>query len=91
MFVSVWSEGIVKTSCTLNETTGELTPETCDVKENLGCLEREYFETQDENEIPVCPTCHEFIMTLVMNPALSDKHTILEDHQCSNPDCDSRE
>jgi hypothetical protein len=75
-FVSQWEGGLVKTSCDLDTATGELSTETVEVPNDLGCLESEHFESLDGEEIPVCSTCHEFI---------------IEDGQCLNVDCDSRE
>jgi len=87
-FVSKWSEGTVKTNCELDPETGELFPETVDTKD-LGSLEKEYFETPDGDEIPVCSTCHEFILKTAMFPAVGK--SLIEGSECSNLDCDSRE
>ena len=87
-FVSEWTGGTVKTSCQLDTDTGELFPETADV-DDLGSLEKEYFETNDGNEIPVCSTCHEFIMRTAMFPVVG--RSLVEGSECSNMDCDSRE
>jgi predicted PP-loop superfamily ATPase len=86
--VSEWSNGTVKTTCSLEIETGELNPEVADVSNEFTSLENEYFETLDGEQIPVCRTCHEFIMKTVMNPGLG--HTLTEDMECSNPDCESR-
>jgi hypothetical protein len=56
-FVSVWEEGTVSTSCELDPTTGELFPVTIETENDLGSLEREYFQTPDGEELTVCPTC----------------------------------
>jgi hypothetical protein len=88
-FVSEWTGGTVKTSCTLNTDTGELSPETADVGNDLGSLEKEFFETESGDEIPVCSTCHEFIMRNAMFPVVGK--SLVEGSECSNMDCDSRE
>jgi len=85
-FISVWEEGHVVTPCFLAEDSGELFPEAVDVGD-LGSLEKEFFQTPDGNEIPVCPTCHEFILKNVMNPGVG--HTLNEEDECSNPECES--
>ena len=85
-FVSVWEEGTVTTSCDLDEDTGELFPEAADVGD-LGSLEKEFFQTPDGNEIPVCSTCHGFILRPAMTPDIG--HCLLEGMQCSDPDCES--
>ena len=85
-FVSVWEEGHVVTPCELDEDTGELFPDTVDVGD-LGSLEKEFFQTPDEEEYPVCPTCHGFILKTVMNPGIG--HDLNEEKECSNPACES--
>ena len=87
-FVSEWTNGTIKTDCELDTETGELFPETVDAND-LGSLEREYFETPDGDELPVCSTCHEFIMKTAMLPAVGK--SLIEGNECSNLDCDSRE
>jgi hypothetical protein len=88
-FVSEWTDGTVKTKCELNTETGELFPETVDVSNDLGSLEKEYFETPDGDELPVCSTCHEFILKTAMFPAVGK--SLVEGSECSNLDCDSKE
>lgn len=88
-FVSQWENGIIKTNCELDTKTGELFPETVDAPNDLGSLEKEYFETPDGDELPVCPTCHEFILKTAMLPAVGK--SLIEGNECSNLDCDSRE
>ena len=87
-FVSVWEEGVVSTSCELDEDTGELFPDVADVGD-LGSLEKEFFQTPDGNEIPVCSTCHGFILRPAMIPDTG--HCLLEGMQCSDPACESHE
>jgi hypothetical protein len=89
-FVSEWTNGIVKTNCALDTDTGELFPEALNTDvDDLGSLDKEYFEAPDEEEIPVCSTCHEFILRTAMFPAIGK--SLVEGSECSNPDCDSRE
>ena len=87
-FVSVWSEGTVQTEGTLNTETGKVTCNTVDTQD-LGSLEREYFEEND-NDYEVCMTCHEYILGTIMVPdpvgvGLSEVKV------CSNKDCESHE
>jgi hypothetical protein len=86
-FTSVWSNGSVTTSCTLNPSTGELSPEVVEETEDLGCLEREFFQTPDGEEYEVCPICHEFITKIAMIPDATGIG-IHESPVCSNPECD---
>ena len=88
-FTSVWENGIVTSSCELDPTNGELSPEMIDGEGNLGCLEREYFQTPDGDELAVCPTCHGFLMKTAMQPGIG--HTLNEEEVCSNPECESHE
>jgi hypothetical protein len=87
-FVSVWEQGIVQTEGTLNTDTGEVTCNSVE-SENLGSLEREYFEDKDGNEYEVCPTCHEYILKTTIDPDQVGKG-LSETKVCFNPDCDSR-
>lgn len=87
-FVSVWADGsIIHTSCELNPKTGELFPKIVDTGEH-GSLEREYFETPNE-EMEVCITCHEFILKTVIGNRSDLSYG--EYRECSNPDCESHE
>ena len=88
-FTSVWSGRAVTTSCQLDPNSGELFPKTVDTYNDLGNLEREYFEDEDGDEHEVCSTCHEFILKGVMNPDIG--HDLNEEMECSNPDCESHE
>jgi hypothetical protein len=85
-FVSMWEEGAVHTHCELNEDTGELFPDTVEVGD-LGSLEKEFFQTPNGNETPVCSTCHGFILRPAMTPDIG--HTLREGMQCSDPECES--
>ena len=88
-FTSEWSGGIVTTPCRLDLNSGELFPEMVNAPNNLGGLEREYFEDKNGDEHEVCTTCHEFILKTVMNPGKG--HDLNEEEECSNPDCESHE
>lgn len=85
-FISVWEEGTVQTEGTLDLKDGEVTCRTTKSK-NLGSLEREYFEDKDGNEYEVCTICHSYILKGVMNPGMY--HDLIEEQECSNPDCES--
>lgn len=87
-FVSVWAEGTVITPCELDPSNGELFPATADVGNDYEHLEREYFQTLDQ-EMNVCNTCHSFIMKVAMNPGIG--HDLNEEQECSNPECDSHD
>ena len=100
-FVSVWEEGTIQTQATLDTHTGEVTAKTVDTND-LGCLEREYFEGRlrrkslgklpdpdDTLEYEVCTVCHEYILTTKMVPGVGK--TLVETKVCSNPDCESRD
>jgi hypothetical protein len=88
-FTSVWEQGTVQTEGTLNTDTGEVTCNTVEESEDLGNLEREYFEDKDGNEYDVCPICHEYILKPAMVPDQVGKG-LSEVKVCSNPDCESR-
>lgn len=92
-FVSVWTNGKVSTSCTLDPRTGALDPVTVNI-EGLGNLEREYFipskDTPNRSEgYVVCPSCHEFIVKTVMVPDKTGKG-LHEEQVCSNKECESK-
>ena len=72
----------------LDEDTGELFPDVADVGD-LGSLEKEFFQTPDGNEIPVCNTCHGFILRPAMIPDTG--HCLLEGMQCSDSACESHD
>jgi hypothetical protein len=88
-FISVWSNSTVQTAGTLNPVTGEVTAVMANVGNNLGDLEREYFEPKNAEEVDVCRTCHEYILKTEMVPGIGK--TLEEVKRCSNPDCPSRE
>lgn len=84
-FISVWEQGTIQTEGTLNTDTGEVTCNSVE-SEDLGCLEREYFEDKAGKEYEVCTECHEYILKTIMKPdpvgiGLS------EEQICSNPNC----
>jgi hypothetical protein len=85
-FVSVWEEGTVQTEGTLDTKDGSITCKSVE-SDDLGCLEREYFEDQDGDTYEVCTECHEYILKTAMNPGMG--HDLNEEQECSNPDCDS--
>ena len=77
------------TPCRLDLNSGELFPEIVDAPDDLGNLEREYFEDKQGEEYEVCTACHEFILKAVMNPGIG--HDLDEEMECSNSDCESHE
>ena len=85
-YVSVWDDGEVVSSCTLDTDTGELSPEVVDAPD-MGALKREYFEDEQGNEYQVCPTCHEYVTTTVVTDRADLSYG--ETEVCSNPDCES--
>lgn len=85
-FVSVWEQGTVQTEGTLDTSDGEVTAKSVDI-DDLGSLEREYFEDKDGNEYEICTTCHNYILKTEMNPGTG--HDLNEEQVCSNPDCES--
>lgn len=88
-FTSYWSEGLVSTPCILDDTTGELTPETVDAGD-LGTLKNEKFEAENGDENDVCMICHEYIKKGKMLKARTGK-TLYEEQVCMNPNCESHE
>ena len=87
-FYSVWEHGTVQTEGSLNTDTGEVTCNSVE-SEDLGSLEREYFEDKEGNDYEVCMTCHEYILKTVMNPDIVGKG-LSEVKVCPNLNCDSR-
>lgn len=86
-FTSVWEDGSVTTSAVLDTDTGEVFADPANVPD-LGCLEREYFTDEDEDEIEICPECHTYIMTTVMKDGIGK--CLDEVDVCSNPECENR-
>jgi hypothetical protein len=76
-FVSVWDGGVrIETPCTVDES-GEITTSSVDAGD-VELLDREFVETDDGDEIKVCPNCHSFIM----------KDALVDVEVCSNPECE---
>jgi len=79
-FTSVWDGGEVVTESVLDTDTGELSTVSVDAND-IGTLEREYFEDKTGEEYEVCPECHDHIMKTVMNPGVG--HDLNEEKECS--------
>lgn len=87
-FVSVWDGGTrIETACTVDES-GEITTTSVDAGD-VESLDREFVETEDGEELHVCPDCHAFIMKTVTEPSVGDSHTLVDVEVCSNPECES--
>ena len=89
VLLTVWSNGEdLESPATLNEKTGEITVlQTHDGKDR-GCLEREKFTDEDENDYDVCPSCHEYILKTVMAQNKHCSAVVDESQVCMNRDCD---
>jgi hypothetical protein len=93
-FVSVWDDGNeIRTSATYNPKTGSVDAKTTDDVQDLDHLDREFIVlnegTDQEEELEVCTTCHEYVMKPVMVESSGDRHSLVEDKECSDPDCES--
>lgn len=91
-FVSEWDGDIVlRTPAELNCETGEvcLTEPAHDI-DGLETLDGEYFvpNANENEEIPICPECHEYILKTSMEPDEHISHQLNEVKKCTNPDCD---
>lgn len=88
-YTSVWDNNAeITTDAEYDPETGEVTAETSDSDPgNDACLEREYIELPDGDEIDVCATCHSYTMHGVMNPGQG--HDLNEEQECRDPDCES--
>ena len=85
-FTSKWDDGsVVKTPCEYNPETGEVTAESVDFEPDAA-LVQEYISLPDEDEIPVCTTCHEYTMRVVVGDRADESYG--EYLECRNPDCD---
>lgn len=85
-FVSVWDDGdvVCKSRAEYDPKTGEIhVHEMHDP--NVEILEREYLEVGDE-ELEVCPCCHEYVLKTVMVGDTSLEET----KECPNPDCENK-
>jgi len=69
---------------------GEVISEPAEV-EGLNILEDEFVYSPDDpdNEIPICQTCHRYILKNVVVPDDADTGTLQETYECSNPYCES--
>ena len=89
-FISEWEDGIqVKVKAELDPETGEIFVEPFEI-DGLISPERQYFQDDEGNEYEICPECNSFIMKTVMVPSYSDPKTLVEETECSNPDCDNK-
>jgi ssDNA-binding Zn-finger/Zn-ribbon topoisomerase 1 len=80
-FTSEWSNGeTIETIATLDTETNEVVTESVDIDID-GCLDREYFTDQENNEYEICPECHEYALKYSI-----DGETVLQEkHEC--PSC----
>lgn len=87
-FHSLWEEGEVVTSATLNLKTGEVTTEAV-AGNGFNHLMEESFEDEEGNDYDVCSVCHTHIMRTAIVDGVGK--TLMEVQECSNPDCESHE
>jgi hypothetical protein len=84
-FVSVWDGGSeIRTNAVLNTETGEVIAESVDAGD-VENLDREYFQSNEDDEYEICPECHEFILKTVIDEGIGK--SLFERQVCSNPDC----
>ena len=89
-FISIWDGNIeIVTNCEYDPETGCIyfTEVSDDGAEGLQCLDREYIELQDGEEIEVCHACHEYTVKPAMVPNDYDK-TLVEVTLCRNHECE---
>ena len=67
-FQSIWEEGLIKTPAKLNLENGEITANFSDEGSEYEHLICEKFVDNEENEYPVCPNCHNYILKTEINP-----------------------
>lgn len=86
VFQSIWEEGLIETEATLNLENGEVTANFSNEGSEYEHLICEKFVDLDENEYPICPNCHSYILKTVME----DDHVgagIHEEQVCAG-DCE---
>lgn len=84
-FTSEWSGGeVVTTNCEYNKSTGQVFPETSKDDSPTGELIREYITTDNDEEIEVCPDCHEFVMKDII---IDRNKCLTDDTECSDKLC----
>ena len=85
-FTSIWDTDVeISTPAELDTETGEVTTEPVEAGD-VDILEEEYFEDSEGNQYPICPECHEYIVTTSMEDGIG--HNLDEVKRCKNPDCD---
>ena len=89
-YKTVWDGGVeIVTNCEYDPQTGAImfTEVSDDGVEGLNCLDREYIELPDGEEIEVCRNCHEYTVKAVMVPDRYN-NTLIEEMACRNVQCE---
>jgi len=87
--VSVWDAGVeISTPATLHPRTGEVISDQVDV-EGLDILESEHFVDFNGDMIPICQSCHNYILKTIMREGIGK--SLFESLICSDPDCESNQ
>jgi hypothetical protein len=88
-FVSVWDGDItLRSRAIYHKDTGEVEVlETHDI-DGLQFMNREYIELPDGEELPVCTTCHEYVLRPAMVEGVGK--SLAETMECAGSTCESK-